>query len=228
MRDVLNCRGVLARSDRILSLGLEFDAARYAWWRGALAGILAGGTFALTLAAVLPRSSAVPQISPAPVESVTNETPYSAPALEGIAKKEVLVLPPVYDPAEPLPSEPIAPSSVEQSSVVEQSSADDSPQDLDNCVGCSNPISYGDAGAAPLSSDAQAQAPDAAQPAEVEPPVVIEQPPPVYFAYGAPAPFLFPPGSPDNAPPPGRLGMINPGFLGMIHPPAFGGMPPHR
>ena len=224
---------MLGRNDRNLILGLEPAATRYAWWRGALAGILAGATFALTLAAVLPRSSAVPQTSPAPVKSLTNETPSVAPALEDPAKDEVLVLPPVYSPTEPMASEPIAPS------LVEHSSADDlSGDDLQNCVGCSDPISSGssvptDAGAqqdASRSSEAQAQAPDAPQPVEVvQPPVVIVQPPPfAYYAVGAPAAFSFPPASPASAPPPGGLGMINPGFLGTIHAPAFGGMPPHR
>ena len=218
---------MLVGDDRNLSLGLEPAAAGYAWWRGALAGILAGASFALTLAAVLPRSSRTPQTSPAPVKSATNETPSSGPPWEDIAKKEVLVLPSVFTPADPPASEPIAPSFVEHSSV------DDSSGDLQNCVGCSNPISPGfyrptDAGAqqdASLSSDAQA--PDAAQPAEVvQSPVVLMQPPPMgYFAVGA---FSFRPALPPNAPLPGSLGMINPGFLGTIHAPAFGGMPVHR
>lgn len=224
-----------------MSLGLEPAAARYAWWRGALAGILAGAIFALTLAAVLPRSSAVPQMARAPIRSVTNEPPSGAPALEGIAKKEVLVLPSAYSPTEPLASEPTAPLASEPAapSFVEHSSVDDwSENPLQNCVGCSSPISSGssvptDASAeqdASRSSDAQAQAPDAPQPAEVvEPPIVIVEPPPVaYFAVGAPAAFPLSPALPANASPSGRLGMISPGFLGTIHAPAFGGMPPHR
>ena len=216
---------------RISSLGLE--SARYAWWRGVLTGILAGAIFALTLAAVLPRSSALPQTSRAPVKpvkSITNEIPSSAPALEGIAKQEVLVLPPAYSPTEPLASEPIAPSSVveQSSSAVEPSSVDH--WDFQNCVGCSVPT---DAGAEQNASrsDAPAQAPAASPPDEVvQPPVVIVEPPPVaYFAIGAPAAFPLHPASPANAPPPGGLGIINPGFLGTIHAPAFGGgMPVHR
>jgi hypothetical protein len=218
----------LVRSDRILSLGLE--SASYAWWRGALTGILAGAVFALTLAAALPRSSAVPQTSPAPVKLITNEIPSSAPALEGIAKKEVLVLPPAYSATEPSASEPIAPSVAERSSsAMEQSSVDD--WDFQNCVGCSVPADVGAEQDASRSSDTQAQAPDAAQPDEiVQPPVVIVEPPPVaYFAVGAPAAFSVHPASPANAPPPGGLGRINPGFLGTIHAPAFGGgMPVNR
>ncbi len=220
---------------RISSLGLE--SARYAWWRGVLTGILAGAIFALTLAAVLPRSSALPQTSRAPVKpvkpirSVTNEIASSAPALEGIAKQEVLVLPPAYSPTEPLASEPIAPPSVveQSSSAVEPSSVDH--WDFQNCVGCSVPTIAGAEQDASRSSDAQAQAPAAWQPDEVvQPPVVIVEPPPVaYFAVGAPAAFPLHPASPANAPPPGGLGMINPGFLGTIHAPAFGGgMPGHR
>ena len=213
---------------RILSLGLE--SARYAWWRGVLTGILAGAIFALTLAAALRRSSAVLQRSPAPVKLITNEIPSSAPALDGIAKKEVLVLPPAYSPTEPSASEPIAPSSVvEQSSSAVEPSVDD--WDFQNCVGCSVPTDAGAAQDASRSSDAQAQALDAAQPDEiVQPPVVIVEPPPVaYFAIGAPAAFSARPASPANVPPPGGLGMIKPGFLGTIHAPAFGGgMPVHR
>jgi len=221
---------------RISSLGLEPAAARYAWWRGVLTGILAGAIFALTLAAVLPRSSALPQMSRAsvkpvkPIKSVTNEIASSAPALEGIAKQEVLVLPPAFSPTELLASEPIAPSSVVEpsSSAVEPSSVDH--WDFQNCVGCSVPT---DAGAEQNASrsDAPAQAPAASPPDEVvQPPVVIVEPPPVaYFAVGAPAAFSLHPASPANAPPPGGLGMINPGFLGTIHAPAFGGgVPGHR
>ncbi len=222
-----------------MSLGLEPAAARYVWWRGALAGILAGATFALTLAAVLPRSAAVPQTSRTPVKSVTNDTPWSAPALEDIGKKEVLVLPsiygPTYGPTEPLASAPIAPLASEPIAppVVEQSAADDWSDDLQNCVGCSNIYSNSsvpnDAGAQPDaagSSDAQAQAPNAEQPIEVvqSPFVVVEPPPVTYFAAGAPTAFSFPP----TVPPPGGLGMISPGFLGTTHTPAFGGMPFHR
>ena len=225
-----------------MSLGLDPAAARYVWWRGAFAGIVAGASFALTLAAVLPRSSAVPQTSRAPVKSVTNETPSSAPDLEGIAKKEVLVVPPAYSPGEPpasgltapLPFEPTEPLVSERTapSFVEHPSVDDLSGDpLQNCVGCSSPVSS-DASAeqdASRFSDAQGQAPDAPQPVEVvEPPVVIVEPPPVaYFVVGAPAPFSFHQASPASAPLSGGLGMINPGFLGTIHDPAFGGMP-HR
>jgi hypothetical protein len=220
---------------RISSLGLEPAAARYAWWRGVLTGILAGAIFALTLAAVLPRSSALPQTSRAPVKpvkpikSVTSEIASSA-SLEGIAKQEVLVLPPAFSPTEPLASGPIAPSVVEQSSsAVEPSSVDH--WDFQNCVGCSVPTDAGAGQDASRSSDAQAQAPNVSPPDEiVQPPVVIVEPPLVaYFEIGAPAAFPLHPASPANAPPPGGLGMINPGFLGTIHAPAFGGgMPVHR
>ena len=221
-----------------MSLGLEPAAAKYAWWRGALVGILTGASFALMLAAVAPRSAVVTQMSRAPVKSATDETPSSAPALEDFAKKEVLVLPSAYSPTEPLAPEPSEPLASEPAAprLVEQSSVDDwSGDPLQNCVGCSNPISSGasvptDASAEQdASSDARAQAPAAPQPDEVfQSPVVIVQPPPVgYFASGAPAAFSSP-ASPPHAPPPGSLGMISPGFLGTIHAPAFGGMPVHR